>query len=211
MEKLETKKFEELTREELASLTEENILGYIKLALAEAGVPLEEHKPRLITPKWRKSLTIYSVAGRHFKDREVAKRVKEILEEEVHVEGWDQERRARETQSWDHLTIEEEKVMTPEEWSSQSQEILNFRKTEKAHREALDAFNANEEARGEIIGEIRNTIWAAKEELKQRAWARKTYKEYLSLANDDPEVARKFFIKAYPGSKELLKEVLAGK
>ncbi len=197
------KKLDEMTREEIVALTEEEIQRIINYAYAEAGAPLPTNRPvePKITPI-QPDRTVYSIETIYFADRDEATKVADFMKKMTLVDL-----RYFNDPSYDRKVVKrEEREVSVSSISAYSEgyyaQIKETKETNDAltrkYKEELDEYNRTASIRDEARREIWEKIHEARRHQSRIDNARSRFEEYLELADGDRKIALNFLSKAYP-------------
>lgn len=197
------KKLDEMTREEIVALTEEEIQRIINYAYAEAGAPLPTNRPvePKITPI-QPDRTVYSIETIYFADRDEATKVADFMKKMTLVDiryfngpSYDKRAVKREGQE---ISVHSVPVYSEEYYAK----IKDTKKTNDdltaKYKEDLDEYNKTSGIREEIRDEIMEKIHDAQRHQTRIDNARSRFEEYLELADGNRKIALNFLSKAYP-------------
>lgn len=212
------KKWQELTTEELANLTDEQIDKYKKLMYAEEGIQFPEKPKEIDEVNIPTDLTVYKISGISSYDGPVfgsldeAKKVLECLNSCSsfgHIESKNSEQYFDLGTRRDYfgknqpLEINTTQVYSKEKYLEVQDTLVQYKnlreqyKKDKEHYEEI--YNKAIEATEEFCEAINNakSIMYHRENL-----ASKYYRDYLPLADNNSEIAMNFLKKAYTVSEE---------
>lgn len=196
------KKLEEMTREELVKLNEEEIDRIINLKLAEASLPLLGHAPTAPEqPKVAPDKTVYYIEDLVFEKIEDAIKVKDIAAKMDLINykylsgpGYNRTCVKREYP----LNVASTSVYSEPYWNKIKDIKIKYDK-EKAEydREKTNYDKVNKE-RESIITEVWSAVDDALTEQRTINIYRKKFEEYLKLAEGNRAMAFKFLNSTYP-------------
>lgn len=208
------KDYKELTVEELANLTDEQVENYDKLICAENGIPFMDmpKKPELTNSK--EDLTIYKIEGVDniaFTDFKEVNDVIELLNKckslgttkynysckyfEHGFKYYDGESR--------NITLKSEVIFSEAAAKENYEKRQENNKLENDYKDKLAMFNSIEERRLNAVTNFYNSVYAARNIMANRKQlANIFYKEYLPLTDENKTMAMNFLKKAYTVSEE---------
>lgn len=208
------KDWKELTTEELANLTDEEISKYDKLICAKEGIPFMDmpEKPELTNLK--EDLTIYKIEGIDniaFTDVEEVNAVIEVLNKckslgityynykcKYFMQGfkyYDGKPR--------NITLQSEMIFSEQTAIDNYEKQQENNKLENDYKDKLATFNDIEEKRLKAVNDFYNSVYGARDIMANRIkLANVFYKEYLPLTDGNKTMAMNFLKKAYTVSEE---------
>jgi hypothetical protein len=210
------KRFEELTREELAALTNEQRQAYIDYACAEQGIPFLPPMPE--DPKNRKpekDATIFSLNIGYFLKQADAQAVMDFIQKngfqlvDMHYLSGPSYETMYEKRTTDDISISTSRVYSPETANKYRSVIEQAEKDRKKYDEDLANYKHIYDQRRDVISEIDEKISQACDFLEKRRFYTETFNRYLEVAGGVHNVAMYFFKNAY-GAKcptEILDEL----
>lgn len=210
------KRLNEMTREELLSMTEEKRHELADLESAYEGIPLlpnKPQKPEVTYPE--RNVTIYSVDNHDFTDLEEAQRYCEFcnnLNSEISLE-YDWKSLGSEFQyvgkeKLSKLSLEQKKVYSLDTYQELEAEIKRTQALEKQYNSQLSHYKSALSERTEIYKNIDSAVTKAWDEKHRENMLVNAYKKYKSLTGDGA-VALKLLKDAYEVSEAEEKAVLA--
>lgn len=203
------KTIKDMAHEEVVALTQTELDRLVRLACAVDGVRLPGAAPeKPEAPKVERDATVYSVGSLHFSDRAAAESVSAALSAAAaHAVKLEYD--------WQHVGSEHKytKAFKPDEQTTMADVSTehalsepNYRKVResliqhkallKQYEDDLKAHEQSERATDEIRGEIMAAFNEARARQAELDRAQRVFGEYLRLADDDVEVAIKFYEKA---------------
>ncbi len=202
-------RIEELTQEELVALSEDEIQRFIEIKVADAGV-MPTPLPVEITVESAgiiASERVYEVAGVLLRNKHDAEKVA-VMEILKTAYDWN----ISYTYKW--LEQQTENAIK-EVFYYKQEDIVRVKKVLVDSKAKKDAYKTQKDEYNEFLkktGEMRANVWGVVNEAKslQREidLAKKTYEKHLDLADQDKQVAGKFFRDAYKGREDLIENVL---
>lgn len=198
------KPFEELTRDELANLTEEQIKKYMLLAKAEAGVKIIEQP----TPPPGVSVVASDVYfetsqfGIKSRDRALIQEIADFINARVDrlVKTDYDWRRGYEYTSLEPfgtvLGVDPKRAFTPSELSLVDEQLASLKGRKDAYEKRKKEYEAERAKSDEIQNEIWSKVNEATAEWHRVSEMKRRFQEYLELAEGDREKAIRFFEKA---------------
>lgn len=198
------KRFEELTREELAVLTDEQRQYYIDFACAERGIPFLPPKPA--DPKTKKPVrdsVLYSLNLGYFLNAIDAQDVLDYVKKKGYkladtryLSGPSYEIKY-EPRRIENCEISRTEAYSPAVAEQYKSVIEEAEKSKKAYEDELAEYNNVRESREKIESEIDEKISTAYSFLEKRQYYVGVFNRYLEMANNDRETAVRFFTEAY--------------
>jgi hypothetical protein len=198
------KNFEELTTEELSILKFEEVEKYVKLACAEQGIPMLPDMPDYpIKPDIQPDLKFYEIDDHYYKTQEEALEVSNVLNKFVsyvteYSYKYDNHYRFTKYYKSQQFTITAQIGYSEELWNKFELEI-------KKYNSLLEQFEKIKNLYKEIYRQHRDISepifekWNKATEWKQKKENLiKIFNIYLSLAENNFEIAYKFLVKANP-------------
>jgi len=190
------KYFENLTDTEILALTEQEIEHYTQLRAAQEGLAIVP-KPALPEPKEpsiKKTVTVYEAGGILFLD---------ILDAEAFLE-LKPYKQDYSHGGYNYLFLKEiEDEITTKRMYCEEQ-VNNLKVELQKYKEKKDAYNSEQNKYAIFtrkLRELNKSIYDKVKELKdqecRKLELKKQYGIYLELANQDEEIAKNFFVKAY--------------
>ena len=203
------KRYHDMTDAELVDLNGEQIDRIIEVEVAFAGVEpvMCPEAPKLEDLGITKTVEVFVVAGLLFANREDAEAVARlpVLKEDYDYKigyGW------KYLSPLTELSIKGESYYTEDDLTRVQSAILHrdkLKENYKKEKESWDGFTAS-------IAEIKQGVWnaigAARTRVAELRHALEIYSHHLDLADNDEEVAKKFFRDAFKGRPSLIKAVL---
>ena len=196
----------EMSEQEVLSLTPEQIDWLIRYACAEEGI---RHLPEPVKPEPFKpeyDAEVYEVHGMYFATFEAAKEVKNALSiysDEMRKLDYDW----RNSSSYKYVSegsftfsVEKFKCFTPARYEKIAGELQSLEAEKRKYETLLKEYR---EEQNKMLS-VKLSIYEVIESHRTTAYIREKscndYREYLKLANGNVETARRFFEKAYPGA-----------
>jgi hypothetical protein len=198
------KNFNDLTKAELAELSHDDIVRYINLACAEEGIPLVPELPeKPIEPSIVPDKEYYSIAGHTLATMEDAEKVQRVFNGIVvysenyskrcgNLHVYDPDER-----SWNDPTkIIPIKAMSNELYAQRLKEVESYKTAKGEYDRIEEKFKKIKEQRKSV----EESHWAiyrdAVEWKSDMEQAKRTFAQYLELADGDKGIAWKFLVKA---------------
>jgi hypothetical protein len=206
------KPFNTLTQLELATLTDEQINTYVDYSCAEKGVPLvftvieqpESLKSNSDITLWNfKEFTV---------DEETGKQIAQLLADS------NQYKKEYRSDSYT-LTTSEYEISRPVIVRTKSPQLVAQEAVEKskltrewnAYNEAKDIQQQAMEDRQKLIDELYDEIYKARSFVNSRNSLMAAFDKYMAMANNDREIAKRFFENTYSNAQyELIREYILG-
>lgn len=199
----EMKTWEELSFEEKANLTEDEVRKEIRLVAVNEGVRLPVDvemtapKPVPIQP----SVTVYEVAGREYIDEQAAKRVLEVLRQEhqyaVSLDyDYSYSEKYISERDLSMPTIESKLVYDAETYMKASSMLKEYKEKKNTYDKLVKEFKDAEKAIGYIASRVWDEYWKAKTKVQKKNQMDAAWSEYCQ-AISEPRKAATLFHKAY--------------
>lgn len=211
------KNFEDLTKEELLELNEDDIQWYIKVEMAKDGVkilqmPIEPtYQPLPETDK-----KLYEVSGITFSTLEAAEKVRDALNTVAdqlarsnYNYGLGYNYKYFEKTDKDDFVINTQSLYSKEVYDSISGVLKDNEKVRNVYKNAKEEYEKETEKAESIVDVIRGKIEAAHREKMELENYTDRIVEYFELAQGNADVAWSFFLKAYPVIDEVVEQVKA--
>lgn len=196
----------EMSEQEVLSLTQEQIDWLIRYAYAEEGI---RHLPKPVKPEPFKpeyDAEVYEVHGMYFATVEAAEEVKNALSiyaDEMRRLDYDW----RNSSSYKYVTegsfkffVEKVKCFTPARYEKIAGELKRLEAEKRKYETLLKEYQEEQKKAQHIKGIVFDVLESHRTTAYIREKSCNDYREYLKLANGDVETARRFFEKAYPGA-----------
>lgn len=195
------KDFDELTLEEKAALTDEEVDRYCKIHAAEEGVPILGPEPEPFTEEPIKpEKVLYEVGGFYFADWAEADNVVELIN------------RCRSLRKTEYVSYASYKkvdapvnepvsankmaVYSQAQISSLKADIEGYHSRKKEADEAQREWRKDREAWNKVTSYITDSVGDARREMGVRSMRQTQFEEYVELAEGDTGKAWAFFTKA---------------
>jgi len=199
------KVFEQLTDNELLSLSQEDIDWYIELKKAETGIKIIKCPE---TPIYREipktDLKLYDVLGLNFESLEDATDIANFVNTKIssafniHSDYWNsRSEKYAEPYNGKLAEVKIESVYKQETYNSIKDVILSNKKIEDSYNELKREYDDEQDKSQEIINNIYNKISDARERRNKFIEYIDRIKDYLRLSNGNEDIAWNFFTKAY--------------
>lgn len=204
------KPFNTLTQTELAVLTEEEIQQYVDYHCAEKGIPLvftTIEKPESL--KSNSDITLWSF--KEFTvDEEVGKQIAQLLADN------NQYKKDYRSDSYTLTTSEYEisrpvivRTKSPQLIAQEAVEKSKLTREWKAYNEAQDIQKQAMDDRQKLIDELYDVIYAARSFVNNKAVLIAAFDKYMLMANNDRDIAKRFFENTYSASQyELIRDYI---
>lgn len=205
------KPFDELTRQELVALTDEQVARYIALAVAEEGIrPVDPPVPQMTgeidaVP----TVTAYKAHGLYFMDENDALLVAQMA---VFEDNTDYAFGYNNKYKW--ISRAAECVVTGEKFYEKAdidkhrEKLAAIASDKKRYETERDAWRKYTESTSKLHEWIYGKLRGARQRQAEIDRAAVSWKQYLDLADGNEDVARRFFEKAYGDDPELCSEVM---
>ncbi len=197
--------YQELSKSELATLTEEPIAFLIDAACAEQGIPLMPPVPTpLSIEPVRGDMDVYGIDSLLFTDREKAEAVLAILREctllrHEYAPGYE-DRIVQVRESVPTLTMH--RCFSQAKWNEVRGEYERIRLQREAYRTVQKEYDEIGSQRQAVAEDVLGAIAEAKAWKARRDVLEASIEQYQKLAGENPELAFRYFIKAYPNVME---------
>lgn len=209
------KPFKSLSEQELVALTDDDIQRYIDYACAEDGVPLlPALPPAPEAVNFEPDTKVYSVGHfLHFLSAEQAARVMEAISEAAPVEmdylsvPSGVPSHAISTRRASGQTVTVEMAFSAERAAQLKDALAGQKRAEDIYDKAKKAYDRAVNERESIASEIHDAIGEAWEKRRRREALRRDYERYLSLADNNAEIAARFLANANRDAQALLPEL----
>lgn len=198
------KAFDELTKPELAALSHEDVDKYINYACAEAGIPLLPELPsKPAEPIINPDVTLYEIAGHTVPSMELAELIQAAFNRVV-VYNREYSKScgnfyvySPSEGSWDDPSkIKPVKAISNDLYNLHKKDIEKY-KTEKAEYDRIEKLFKDIKSKRERTETFH---WDAYRDAVEWAYTReqikKQFAEYMKLAENNPEIAWNFLVKA---------------
>lgn len=212
------KNYKELTTEELANLTDEQIDKYKKLMYAEEGIQFPEKPKEIDEVNIPKDLTVYKISGLSsydgpvFGSLEDAKKVLECLNScnsFGHIESKNSEQYFDLGTRRDYygencpLEINTTQVYSKEKYLEVQDTLVQYKKLREQYKKDQEQYENIYNKAIEVTEEFCEALSNAQNIMYHRkTLANKYYCDYLPLADNNSEIAMNFLKKAYTVSEE---------
>ena len=205
-------KIYDLTHEEIIQLNEEDVKSMAKFECASEGIALVSEPPnsKVYTPISFDS-EVYEVSGFDWKfvkksdaDEFLNVIIKLFADGKICKASYEwqtgsQYKYIKPFKDDGHaFNVTSQPVFTEQAYTRLTSELIRHKEAEEAYAIALNAYNTAANAvrkKCSTIWEIYNTAIRREEKIQS---LRKTWLEYLQIANNDEGLARTFFLKGYP-------------
>jgi hypothetical protein len=206
------KPFNTLSQVELATLSEEEINTYVDYSCAEKGVPLVFtviEEPESL--KSESDITLMSFSE-FVVDEETGKKIAQILADNNQYKK-EYNQNHYEITTADYYTVKPKLVRTksPQLVAQEAVEHAKLTREWKAYNEANDIQTQAMEDRQKIINELYDAIYSARSFINNKTSLIAAFDKYMSMANHDRDIAKRFFENAYSASQyELIRDYILG-
>lgn len=205
------KRFEDLTREEIVTLTGKDLDLFVKKELASQGIKIINKPVEPVKPDIKKSITVYNVVQGYtvllrFTDKEEAYKMLEYLNSTFSIVGMDySSNEGYITKGNTNFTVEERKEYSKKDITDNKfiidnykEELRKYKEESREYEEFLNKFNIESNKICEKYSAIMD------EEVKKNKLIHTFIEEYLPVADFNIESALKFFTIAYSVDEETL-------
>jgi hypothetical protein len=200
-------KFVDLTDQELAALSEEDLEFYVDRECADRGVPFPPPHPGA-APKatpLAHDVTYYSLGGLMFAERADAERVARALDESrlvktAYAPGGTYEDMIVEASEMPGISVE--RGISREEWARVRPLAAKLKQVVADHKKALVAYEEAAEKRNEVESEMLGLVDAARSRESKRTAFIVELARYKELADGNETLALRFLLRAHPDAKE---------
>lgn len=199
------KRLDEMSREELIALTDEQVEVLIDLECAYCGAPLSISKPMYASvPELpEEDVTYWSVFDFKFLDKEEATEFAEYINSRKHrcetdydydIPGYGKYKKVvTDRKKLDPAIVEERKVYS-EKLYTELKEVIRQRATAEEENKRLTAeFNNKQKDRYEVVNKVNSAIRKAQISVSEDRERARLYLRYLTLADGNADVAKTFY------------------
>lgn len=203
------KEYKELTTEELANLTDEQVEQYIKLICAQEGIKiLKKPQEPVKSADLNKDCEVYTIPRTSLCFLDI-KEAKEILESLRKIKSLGTIRYLSNCSYFEiglrdyndepiDLALSTEVCYSKEKADEKEKAIKEYNENIKKYNQELKEYSDNEKARNTATNEFLNIYKEAVDTMNNRKrLSRLFYEEYLPLAENNTEMAMSFLKKAY--------------
>lgn len=206
------KDFNMLEEAELIALTPEQIVYYIDLECAEAGIELlPPYKPPLPIKPPENDLNVYKVAGVLLVNMEEAIGLRDYLAGLTSIGAdayhYSQGYRHYFQPKTEPIAIDVVTMMSEQRAIAMKTEIAAHAQAQKDAEEGRAAYDKIFEQRDRVSDRVYAAIRTANFTENRRRELRRDFERYVELANGDAVMAARFLDKAKPSARELLPEL----
>lgn len=202
------KRYTDLSVEELANLTDEQIQKFIDIEVAFAGVQMVP-KPLSYEPfnfQVKPAMKAYSVKGVLVASRKVAETLQQSI---VYQENYNYP-------DYDHKYLEEQKTQEidirefylKEDLETVKTQVAAAKKAEAEFKAANKLFCEYEQQTSAFQTEVLEVVNTARRIMDQRRQAQVAYDKYLNLADGNEKIAVKFFRDAFFNYPKMIEYIL---
>jgi hypothetical protein len=206
------KPFNTLSQTELATLTEEQVETYIDYACAEQGVPIVFNKveePESLKSSSDITLVCFDSVT---VDEATGKQIMQILADN------NQYKKEYRSEVYQIVTSEYElskpklvRTKSPQLAALEAVEHAKLTREWKAYNEAQEVQKQAMEDRQKLINELYDVIYNARSFVNNKTSLIAAFDKYMAMANNDREIAKRFFANAYSNAQyELIREYILG-
>ena len=204
----------ELTREELANLTNEQIDSYTKIECVLEGIPTipQNPGPKPEQPQYieGEKCTVYVLGNFIFRDLEEAEAALKLIKscsllktDYKNNYGYRYVKPIDKNYIYDIPAIVGESYYIDEQTSLAAQgRMAGVKESIEQWEKDFEEFSESTQKIQEVRYNIINKRDTARRELEKIAYYQAEYQSCLEVANNDPEIAKKFFDKMFPDVPE---------
>lgn len=197
------KRLADLTKLELASLSDQEVKGLIDLECAHTGIPLLPDVP-VAPPKagLMPDLAMYQIDDMYFLSPEDANKVAALVVtmdrvEPHYIPGPGYEQYAKPILKGTYPEIDTKRVYSAATASAQGSALVQQKASKDEYDEAKKEYDDVVEKRGDVANGVHEAIRAARREYARRNFLMTQYRRYLALAGGNSEIALGFLCDAY--------------
>lgn len=198
------RRIEDLNREELLALTDEEIKRFIDIECAHEGISILGDPPNPpIAPEQKRNLTLYKVGDIYFGKKEEAEAVVQLLARATlysfrYLGGyWDSNFRYAEPTT-DVPQIQIENFFDEAEIRAVKSKLETYVAEKKVYDRRKDEYEKQVAATESCSSKVYDRISEAREYKDELDHIVRTYNKYLDLAEGDRKIAWNFFESALP-------------
>jgi len=199
---LQVKRIDEMNKEEILALKDEEITTLIDLECAYEGIPLLPDcpsKPEVINHE--KDLAAYEIAGYYFLTSEEAGKVLEVIQSaDTYIkDGWNDDAQLKKIKDGDYCCpkIETRKFYSSQKLSEIKNELEENKQLIVAYENKKHNYDDILEKRKKVADKVCSIIDEVTEDQAKQQLYSEEFNRYLKLANNNQEVAMNFLLKAY--------------
>lgn len=204
------KPFEDLTDDEVLALSVEDVGRYCDLACAEHGIPLLPPEPG-VKPRssaLEPDVATFVVPETEYRSREAAEAVAAEAMKHARV-AWNYAEgkwthRVLVGDTIEEVTVSRRSLFSPLHYNAMRESIDSTEKALRVWETQKQRFDKILRDRDNATAGIRERIEEAAQTRDEREDALREWKRYLSLADGDERLARRFFLKVRPGDERHL-------
>ncbi len=188
--------FAELTNEQIAALTDEQINARIDFICAQAGVPIFLERPTPPKTALLKDHTVCRVAGFNFASRADAEAVRSLIQNTPRL------KQAYDRKTYRHLdymepddgavAIEDGLYFSPETFAKHQIEIGTLDRQKADYEKAAEKYDSAIGEREKIAARVWNDIYEARQQVTERNRILNVFDRYVKLAEGDRRMAWNF-------------------
>lgn len=206
------KRLNEMTREELANLADEDMNALLSIECAFEGVRQLPPKPtqeETVIPERDK--VMYSISKLSFLDKKAVEEILEIVEKYTVVSdeysnkvGYDYKyaKPVKKDNKYDYPHIIETEIYSKSRFMELHTDIKLKNEDKKAKEADLHLYEEIHKERETIYCDISNAVYMAKRYFENIKQYSNNFKHYLEIAKGDFDIAKGFFEKAYKAKVE---------
>lgn len=213
------KPFEELTHEELISLTSEELQNYIKFDIVSQGIEIldkpKEPAYRTVPEPTEAFFMVDGFDSIKLFNKHVAEQLAIYLTENSNLIIRNLDYDYKDCQRLYHFTnrtqsgnktfnVTTEMAYTKEGYNEASAVAKENEKLRKEFEDSMRAYNAYSDVYDIAYGKINGVYWAAIKKEDRKKYLRDKYFEMLAIADNNAEIADRFFVKTYNAEGEKL-------
>ena len=197
------KRLADLTKVELASLSDQEVNDLIDLECAHASIPLLPDAPVAPTKaELLPDLAMYQIDDLSFLSHEDATKVAALVAtmdrvEPHYIPGPGYEQYAKPISKGTYPDIATKRIYSGTAALGQGSLLVQQAARKKEYAEAKEAYDELVEKRGDVVNGVHEAIREAQREYARRSFLMAQYRRYLKLADGNGEIALGFLCDAY--------------
>jgi hypothetical protein len=220
MEECLVKRYTELTEDELAALTNEQVESYVDLECAMEKIPFLPVLPEApVKPNMNPGIPMYKVFSVVLKTQEDANRIFDVVNScsVYKIEGYGNQPKVA-TQiavgDYDYPKIEIVHITDPNSINEFNKVMSSYNIDKDAYEKMYEEYSEIKKERNKVSDKVSDAVTSARASVKKKSTYRETYNKYLGLASGIPDIAIQFMLDAYPDIQmkypELIEEFAPG-
>lgn len=195
----------ELTDQEIMSLSDEQVIAMVKRKCAEEGVKILENPEEPIAIQIQPELMLYQVGSYFFEnsadaDAAVLVLVKAFEQQYDYSTGYHYKFPKRIDGSG--LSVEPTKMFSKKQIDSYRDELVAYKEAQERHSELSKEYKESLSHREQFVDEIWSKVREVRAKYDKLNSMRSQYREYIVIGNGDEQLAWQFFVKAYGEQNE---------